>query len=474
MDKLKGWRYALIVSLVTASAVGLAYRRWRGRAGKTGFLLATAAGVGGFMAASQRWELKQISSEEILKAFFPGPAADLFSRLPAAIETLQGRLGSDELYIEGKVEGFAMLRRLIDLSCSQRKPYSEARALLDQQSNVSMKVPPEELTEGLQLLPYAEATYEEDDVVNETCHERGHAVLKLVGLSKPGAPAHFLSFDATKKLAILSVRGTKTPADALTDLAGDIQQRDLEDGKKLYAHAGFLTAADSVLQSIRGAVRDLLAPLGYSLLVTGHSLGASTACLVTRLLYAEMTSWSSQLSSIRCVAFAPCPCMDAVNAAGCAESLDPSTSLVLSFVCNDDAVPRIMQNLGRLSLLGKGASVKEVLQLAVASRLRDSDQHLPGKVVVLHQNEEASSDDSKTSKRPGRWTAWAGNAPDFPEIGYVELSPKSITHHMAPVYREALAVVASKRGIALEAAARADEAFADWRLRVGDHADHAA
>ena len=46
-----------------------------------------------------------------------------------------------------------------------------------------------------------------------------------------------------------------------------------------------------------------------------------------------------------------------------------------------------MQNLGRLSLLGKGASVKEVLQLAVASRLRDSDQHLPGKVVVLHQNE---------------------------------------------------------------------------------------
>jgi len=232
MDKLKGWRYALIVSLVTASVVGLAYRRWRGRAGTTGVLLAGAAGVGGFLAASKRWELKQISSEEILKAFFPGPAADLFSRLPAAIETLQGRLGSDELYIEEKVEGFAMLRRLIDLS-KERKPYSEARALLDQQSNVSMKVPPEELTEGLQLLPYAEATYEDDDVVNETCHERGHAVLKLVGLSKPGAPAHFLTFDATKKLAILSVRGTKTPADALTDLAGDIQQRDLEDGKKL-------------------------------------------------------------------------------------------------------------------------------------------------------------------------------------------------------------------------------------------------
>ena len=38
-------------------------------------------------------KLRGFSSPE---AFFPGPAADLFSRLPAAIETLQGRLGSDE------------------------------------------------------------------------------------------------------------------------------------------------------------------------------------------------------------------------------------------------------------------------------------------------------------------------------------------------------------------------------------------
>ena len=32
----------------------------------------------------------------VSEAFFPGPAAELFARLPAAIETLQGRLGSDE------------------------------------------------------------------------------------------------------------------------------------------------------------------------------------------------------------------------------------------------------------------------------------------------------------------------------------------------------------------------------------------
>ena len=73
------------------------------------------------------------------------------------------------------------------------------------------------------------------------------------------------------------------------------------------AHGGFLTAADSVLERIRAPVRDLLAPMGYSLLITGHSLGASTACLVARLLSAEMASWPAKLS-LRCVAFAPCPC----------------------------------------------------------------------------------------------------------------------------------------------------------------------
>ena len=37
--------------------------------------------------------------------------------------------------------------------------------------------------------------------------------------------------------------------------------------------------------------RELLAPLGYGLTVAGHSLGASTACLVTRLLQAEVSAW---------------------------------------------------------------------------------------------------------------------------------------------------------------------------------------
>ena len=74
---------------------------------------------------------------------------------------------------------------------------------------------------------------------------------------------------------------------------------------------------------------------------------------------------------------------------------------------------------------------------------------------------EQESDDSK----PSSWTAWCGTAPDFPEIGYVELAPNSIAHHMAPVYREALAVVASARGLT-PVAPKPNETFNDWRERA--------
>ena len=54
--------------MAVSAGVAVAFRRARGRLGKTGGMLAAASGLAGFLAASRRWELQNVSSEEILKA----------------------------------------------------------------------------------------------------------------------------------------------------------------------------------------------------------------------------------------------------------------------------------------------------------------------------------------------------------------------------------------------------------------------
>ena len=82
MEKFREWRYAITLAFAAAGScaclekkgksqplwlaatpgaaggVGLAFRRWRGRAGKTGFIVATAAGVTAWVVATKRWELR--------------------------------------------------------------------------------------------------------------------------------------------------------------------------------------------------------------------------------------------------------------------------------------------------------------------------------------------------------------------------------------------------------------------------------
>jgi len=318
-------------------------------------------------------------------------------------------------------------------------------------------------------------------------------MLQLQEDSDPGAPAYFLCFNHSTKQAILSVRGTKTPADALTDLVANVQEQEEEDGRKLFAHAGFFTAARSIAAKATPAIRRLLAPMQYSLVVTGHSLGASTAALVTLLLRHRAQAWSSDLA-LRCVCFAPCPCLDLANAQLCREGAAPlAAPLVTSFVCNDDAVARVsMQNLGRLAMLAKGATVDDVIEVAATKEYRatkdsEIDLLIPGKIVMLHRLSAAESEASSetaiveestktkkqvTSRAPGEWEAWAGDCLSFPELGYLELSPSSIADHMAPVYREAITVAAVAQGAMVEAPPRAAETFPDWLKRAALQQKH--
>jgi hypothetical protein len=133
---------------------------------------------------------------------------------------------------------------------------------------------------------------------------------------------------------VLAFRGTCSLCDALTDLACEPAEVTLG-GVLGTAHKGMLKAAErfgaALLPQVQAAVQELRsAGEEPSLLMTGHSLGAGVAALLTAL-------WSSENRfprlSLRCIAFA------------CPQVLDErlataQRSHTTSVIVGDDMVPR--------------------------------------------------------------------------------------------------------------------------------------
>eukprot|EP00903_Cladosiphon_okamuranus_P015368 g14194.t1 len=182
--------------------------------------------------------------------------------------------------------------------------------------------------------------------------------------------------DHNWKCVVVSIRGTMSLDDCLCDLQADPECMD-ESGKRwgfegngMYAHQGVLRRAEWVRQDleIQGHLRALLGPAGattaaetsgaegmglnrrgaprypgYSLRLTGHSLGGSTGALLTYMLRRDYPS-------ARCVAISPLGgLLNSPYAEDCGE-------FVLSSALGEDVVPR-------LSVLAMERMRDEILEL---------------------------------------------------------------------------------------------------------------
>lgn len=467
-DAWKSWLMAMVIAHFAALVAILVLRRlqgnvfsgwWRSRsAWGAGFV----AGAAVLVANRRRVNLQRLrntSFETLLYATFDKRTASFFSRLPETFQKLQQKLGEIE---SGETRKRDALRNLYELSVDgSRQPYAEAREASQERAVAAATSD----LRALRYLAFAEASYEDSEIVRKTCHKYGHDVIFITEVSQPGAPAHFLSFFKERKEAILSIRGTKTLSDVLTDVSQDIDEFELGDGKRAYAHAGFLASAQHVIFCVKPIIRDLLIPQGYSLTITGHSLGAGTAALVTKLLLKDFPG------IIRCICFAPPPVIDASTAL--------AAHSITSFVCNDDCVPRIsLQNLGRLKLLAAGKKVDELvkdIEMQETDSFQSSipDLLVPGKVIMLHRlarqpddaNEDRQAKPDEHAAKTCEWQAWTADG-SLPELNYVELAPASVTEHMAPVYREAIAVVLARQGALNEVEPRAQEDYPTWLDRA--------
>lgn len=176
-----------------------------------------------------------------------------------------------------------------------------------------------------------------------------------------GIPKHFIVVDDSIRTIVLTIRGTLSLSDALTDaLAREVP---FCGG---YAHEGIAFAAKTIYESTREILeKEFVKHPGYTLMITGHSLGAGTAMLYTILVNYERQNNKQQPNGgttidgypfpgivIECHAFAAPPVFSPL-------SVLPSTvsSSIISWIHREDIIPRLtLQGLIDLIRLCKKVS----------------------------------------------------------------------------------------------------------------------
>lgn len=154
----------------------------------------------------------------------------------------------------------------------------------------------------------------------------------------PFLPAHYVAIDRQIKAIVICVRGTATLFDSLTDVAAtydpiSIRHDDPIYGNKLIdglGHAGVLRSARNLVHKIRHKVLEAVGEFpDYEILVTGHSLGAATAAVLSLIMRND-----PDLPRTKAICIAPPPCLSIELAEEC-------NSNTITLVNGPDIVPRL-------------------------------------------------------------------------------------------------------------------------------------
>jgi len=228
------------------------------------------------------------------------------------------------------------------------------------------------------------------------------------------APGFYVAYDDERKKVVVSVRGTASAGDALTDLV--CEATPCRGG---LAHAGILGAAEAVLAGAEPAVLAALGDHGDAdgLVFTGHSMGGGAALLCGLLLRDGRDGPGFRLAAalrdrglgVDVVAFAPPPVATADAAAA-----RPGDVAVRcrSYCVGDDVVPTLSLNsvlglLDALDAIDGALDVPTRLHLlsqrtskAAAASLLDAVGLFPNSAAEAARDSERAEEDIHATLRP--------------------------------------------------------------------------
>ncbi len=233
-------------------------------------------------------------------------------------------------------------------------------------------------------------------------------------------PAWFVAIDDKEQAVVLAIRGTHNISDALTDAAAASLDFKLERSKDAdgptAVHGGMLRAALWLLAETHDPLRDALQSercKGYSLHITGHSLGGGCASLVSALLndgvqlpgQKDQPKLKDLASRIHAYTFCPAAVAsaaiaqaysDVVTAVAMESDIVPrfcctSASALLEEACSfaPDAKKRLKERFDKtytaaaLKHLDKAADRARLHADSIAARL-SKNEHVRGAAASMH------------------------------------------------------------------------------------------